>query len=339
VELVSQGNYDRTLAGSDVILNPGRYVGIQLDYQVELEEDGELALADLGVLRLSLNSEGIHLCRAVEYWLLSNLLGGMPAFDARAGTASIFIPLRYGPQDDSNPDDNVVIFPPNQAKLYIPAVVNAHMASALVQVSAVVDGTGVPRYVTHVHQTNESLTASYPFMPSLPNLRYLMMQRPQGIGTYPNEVMIRSRDRICFSGPWETLEAYTDRSNKIEVETAASVLFTFGGPAFGSWNGGQYSLNELGATPADLQYLTQFGAASVDAVTYERGVLAAVKSLNDRRDTSDSPAPSAVAPIVPGSSNVKPTLGLASQQPSRSKLAPAPTKVDLSALRPQATRI
>lgn len=319
-----QGEYNRLGVGSDVDINGGPLAGILVTYKGTNNALQTLTLADLGIYTLKYRGAAIHQARFAEVWLQNGYVGGLPEFASAVGgafRATIFIPLRYGSLHTDNPEPNVVNVSQGEMKLFLPGVSAVVAAVAIAEVSLVLDYSGVSRYLTRVHQTQEVLTAVHPTLPSVPNLRYLMLQRPQGVGTLPGTVEIATGRRQVYSGEWAQLEAYTDLTNHIEAAASATVFLPLGGPTFGTWVDGRYKTTQLGANPLDTQFQTMFGAQALDNVDFALSVERARGELSTARQDSASPPSADVAPVVPPTVSVNVNAAFSAPRPA-SETAP-----------------
>ena len=292
------------IAGTEIDVPAGRAAALTLSYYGTNGSGATLALADIGLIRLTYMGEPMVNARAVSLWQYDDFKGGLPPFASAIGAAfrtTFHIPLRFGGYGADNPDDNVMNIQHGQMRLFIPSPVTAVALPAAVncEVGLILDPSGNSRYQPYFYDNQHVLTAAYRVRVTGPNVRAFLMQRPVGTGTLPVSVQFSMNGRKFLEGPWAMLEDNTNMYNRIEAAAIQAMLPEFGGPNPASWQGGRYEMLEIGAAAADTQWISELGARSVKTSEYLRTQDAAVGDLNSFRSASESPAQIDVAPAEP----------------------------------------
>lgn len=308
------------IAGTEIDIPAGRAAGLSISYYGTNGAGATLALANIGLIRLTYMGEPKVNARPTSIWQYNNFKGGLPPFASAIGGAfrtTFVIPFRFGGLGPDNPDDNVVNIQHGQMRLFLPAAVTAVAAPAAqnVEVALILDPSGNSRYFPYIFDNQHTLTAAYDVRVNGPNVRAMLLQRPVGAATLPVSLQFSMNGQKFLEGPWQMIEDNTNIYNRVEAAAVNAVLAEFGNGNPLSWEGGRYRLLEVGAAPADTQWITEFGAHSVKTSEYLRTNDAAVSDLARFRAASESPGQSMVAPIVSGKvpnsgSTARVTLGV-----------------------------
>ena len=255
------------IAGTEIDVPAGRAAAISISYYGTNGAGATLALADIGLIRMTYMGEPKVNARAVSLWQYDNFKGGLPVFVSAIGAAfraTFHIPLRFGGFSPDNPDDNVVNIQHGQMRLFLPSPVTAVAlpAAVNVEVGLVLDPSGNSRYFPYFFDNQHVLTAAYNVPVNGPNVRHMLLQRPVGGGALPNSVQFSMNGQKVLEGPWAMIEDNTNIYNQVEAAAVNAILADFGNANPVSWNGGRYRLLMIGATPADTMWISEIGAGS-----------------------------------------------------------------------------
>ena len=301
------------IAGTEIDIPAGRSAGISISYYGTNGAGATLALADIGLLRLTYMGEPMLNARAVTLFDYDDFKGGLPPFASAAGAAfrtTFHIPFRFGGYGPDNPDDNVINIQHGQMRLFLPSPVTAVAlpAAVNVEIALIEDPSGNSRYLPYIFDNQHTLTQAYDVKLNGPNIRCVMIQRPVGVGTLPVSVQFAMNGMNFLEGPWTIIEDNTNIYNRIEAAVIQAMLAEFGNANPASWQGGRYKCLLVGANPGDTMWVSEFGARSITTSEYLRTQEAATSDLASFRMASESPANVIVCPIYAGKLPVQPHI-------------------------------
>lgn len=165
--------------------------------------------ATYGVVRIDRSRHPTHNIDWGNMRSINNYFGGLTA--NTAGTTfngSIYLPFALPGEDSS------LWVEDGQIKIYVPS---AGTTTATIEAYGIVDPDKPQRYILHVLQETETLTANFAKKFSGLNLSHLVLFRPATTNPTTVEVTVGRRNiKICDSD-WEPLEEWTDQIGEIEA--------------------------------------------------------------------------------------------------------------------------